>query len=562
MSRRLRNPEFAGWLLLGGAIAVAAALVFWLERDGTYAFDELPWVEIGGLSPLEQFWHPYGGHLIVVPYYVFRATLELFGNSFTAFSVIQVVGLSAMGALLYVYGRRRVGPILALGPAIVLLFLGGSYPVLLEPLIGIQFLAALVPGLAAIVVLEREDLPGDIAACALLTLSVAGFSQGLIFLAGAVVAVALSPNWKRRVWVLAVPILAYGYWRHYASQFDEPSGIVGSNIPLLLAYFVDALAVFSTAIFGMVGFVGPGPWTLLRLNGFAFNYVAEGVVYLVFELLAVVAAVWALRRRVGAIPRSLWPALAMLAVLFVELGVILIPGRTAAEPRYLYAGVLLVMMVGLELARGVRTTRVSIVVMLALTAAALAGNAARFQDARELLDDYQHHARADMAVIELAGKKGDQAFTPNVEMPGVISGAFQLNSGPWLLVAERYGSPSYSLAQLRAQSDQVRAEADLVAARSLHLWLEPVSSAPASGCRTLTGSAAAAGFELPRGGVVLRPNDYSAVALGRWADGFPIDLGALGGGQAAALAIPTDASGEPWSMRLLGSRGAEICPTG
>jgi hypothetical protein len=542
---------------LAGAIVAAAALVLWLERELTYGWDEFPWLEIGGLADLDYFWHPYGGHLIAVPYFIFRGTLELFGADFTAFGVIKVIGLSLMGVLLYLYGRRRVGPILALGPAIALLFLGGSYPILLEPLIGIQFLAALLPGLAAFVLLEREDLRGDVAASILLTIAIAGFSQALIFLAGAAVSIALSPNWKRRAWVLAAPVLAYGYWRLWATQFDEPSGIVGSNIPLLPVYFIDALAVYATAIFGMVNFVGPGPWTFLRLYGSDFGYVAEGIAYLVIELLVLGLAFYALRRR-GPIPRTIWPVLAMIAVLFVELGVILVPGRTAAEPRYLYAGVLLLLMLALELARGVRRDRVAIAVVLALTVAAVAGNMARLNDARGMLDNFAQRMKADMTVIELAGKDADQSYTPNVHLGAVVPGALALNTGPWQLFAARYGSPSLSIAELRAQPEAIRAEADLVARRGLPLRLVP--AAAAGECRPLGAPAAAAGFPLPPGGATLIADTDTAVALGRWADGYPIELGPLAGGETTALRIPADASAVPWRARLAPAAAAELCP--
>lgn len=558
MSKRLRNPEVAGWVMLAAAIVAAAAVVFWLERGLTFGWDEYVWLELGGLPSLDQFWHPYGGHLIVVPYYVFRGVLELFGPSYTAFGVIQVIALSLTAALVYIYGKRRIGPILALGPAIVMLFMLGSYPVLLEPMIGIQFLAALLPGLAAIVVLEREDLRGDIAACVLLCLAMAGFSEALPFLLGAVVSVGLSRNWKRRIWVLAVPIIGYGYWRIYASQF-ESTGVITSNIPLLPTYFVDALGVFSLAVFGMVNLIGPGPWSRARIEHFSLSFVSEGTVLLIFELLVVGVAVWLLRRR-GTVRRSVWPALAMLAAFFVELGVILEPGRTAAEPRYLYAGVLFLLLVVLELARGVKTTRTAVGVTAMLTLAALVGNVARAHDARQLLDAYGKRSRADTAVIELAGANADPYLTPNVNLPQVVPGSLDLNTGPWLLVVERYGSVAFSIPELQAQSEDVRVEADRVAARALKLHLAPVVALPSSGCRKVSAAEAAAGVELAPGGAVLRPQGATDILVRRWGDRFAADVGSLAAGQTARLKIPPDTSNTPWSLAVLPGTSLDLCP--
>jgi len=542
-------------LLLGAAIAIAATLVFWLQRGLTFGWDEFVWLEIGGFASLEQMLHPYGGHLIVVPYLIFRGVLELFGMSFSAFAVVQVVLLSLGALLLYVYGRRRVGPLLALAPALILLFLGGSYPVLLEPMIGIQFLAASVPGLAAIVFLEREDLPGDVAASTLLCLAMAGFSEALPFLVGAVVSVALSPGRGRRAWVVAIPILAYGGWRFWAAQF-ESTGVITSNIAPLPAYFSDALAVWGTAAFGLFKLVGPGPWTYLR---FGFNdpsYVVKGVLLVLAELAAIGVAVWLLRRR-GPIPRTLWPAVTMLLVLFVELGVILTPGRTAAEPRYLYIGVLLMLLVVIELMRGVKTTRASLAIVFGLTAVALVFNGFRFGESRDFLLDFSRHARADMAAIELAGKDGDQAFTPNQQLSKVVSGGLVLSSGSWLLTVERYGSVAYSVPELRAQSEDVRVEADRVAMRSLRLRLEGAAG-PRQGCRRL-GAAASGNLVLPRGGAVLVANGDTEVTGRRWADGLSVDFGELRAGKAALLQIPPDAADVPWRAHLEPPGPLSVC---
>jgi hypothetical protein len=557
LSRRARTPEFLGWSLLGAAVLGSAAVLFWLGRGLTFAYDEFAWLEIGGLSALHNFFHPYGGHLIVLPYYVFRGMLELFGASYTAFSIVQVIGLSLVAVLVYIYCRRRIGPLLALAPPIVLLFIGGSYPVLLEPMIGIQFLAAVLPGFAAVVVLELEDRRWDVAACVLLCLSLAGFSESVPFVIGAALVVALSPNWKRRLWILAIPILGYAYWRHWAAQF-ESTGIVASNIPLLPAYFVDALAVFAAAIFGAVAHVGAGPWSEIRLSGYRSEWLWKGIAFTIAELIAIAVGIWALMRR-GPIPRTLWPALGMLAALCAELGVILAPGRTAAEPRYLYAGAMLLMLVVVELLRGVRTTRLTVAIAAALTLLAVGGNVARFRDAREFLDDYTHEARADMTVIRLAGLNGDQALTPNIDLPYSVPGGLILNSGPWLLVEERYGSQAYSVAELQAQSEAVREEADRVATRSLRLKPKPAPALPRSGCRTLAPGAAGAALALPPGGATLESTAPAELSLRRWASDFSVELKPLEPGSPQALTIPADAARVPWRLRIEGGGKVSVC---
>ncbi len=562
MTGRLRNPNVAGWLLMAGAIGVAAVLVFWLERGLTYGWDEFVWLELTSLAQDSSFYlHPYGGHLIVIPYFLWKGMLELFGESFTAFAVVQVIGLSLMAVLLYVYAKRRIGPILALAPATALLFLGGAYPVLLEPMIGIQFLAALVPGLAAIVMLEREDRLGDGAACALLVLALAGFSEAVPFLIGATVAILVGPDRKRRIWVVAVPVIAYGAWRLWAAKY-ESAGIVYSNVPFLPAYFVDAIAVYGTALFGLVNLIGAGPWSSMRLNGFAINYLSAGIVFTALEALAIAAIVWLLRRR-RPIPRTLWPPLAIMIALWVELGIVLIPGRTAAEPRYLYAGVLALLLVAVEILRGTRTTRTTVAIALVLTGAAVIGNLARFHDARQMLDTIQKEERADMAVIELAGKNGSQTFTPNVDAPKLVPSALDLNTGPWLEVVDRYGSPADSIPQLRSQAETVREEADVLAVKILGLHPAAVPTRVARRrCTMVSGSSEPTEIVMPRGGAVLTPARDSTVTLRRWADSFAAGLGDVRGAQPVVLKIPPDASAVPWRLSFDRSGPVEVCAIG
>ncbi|HEY0392200.1 MAG TPA: hypothetical protein VGC63_10845 [Solirubrobacterales bacterium] len=544
-----------------GAVGVAAGLVLWLERGLTYGWDEFVWLELGGLAPdASYFFRPYGGHLIAFPYFLWKGMLELFGANFTAFSIVQVAGLSILAILLYVYAKRRLGPILALAPAVTMLFLGSAWPVLLEPMIGIQFLAALVPGLAAIVMLERGSRWGDAAACGLLCLALAGFSEAIPFLAGAIVAVLLDHNRQRRIWVVAAPVIAYGLWRIWAAKY-EPTGILYSNVPFLPAYFADALAVFSSAIFGLTTLIGAGPWSEIRLQGFSIRFLSSGVVFTVLELLAIGGAFWLMHRR-GPVPKTLWPPLAILLVFWVELGIVLIPGRTAAEPRYLYAGALTLLLVIVEMLRGVRTTRLTVAVAVALTGAAVAGNLARFQEGRQVLDAIQKEARADMAVIELAGLDGDQAFTPNLSAPHLVPAALDLNSGPWLEVVDRYGSSADSIPQLLSQSEAVREKADAIAVKILDLHLAPAPKTGARQCRRIGGTGAPTEIALPRGGAMLVPARDSTVTLRRWANDFAAGIGSAHGGRTMSLPIPGDSSDVPWRLSFDRGGPVEICAIG
>lgn len=542
-----------------GVLVVAAAFSFWLERGLTFIWDEFIWMENAGLQDVGFYFHPYGGHLIAFPYFIYRAVLELFGTSYVAYSIIQVAGLSAAAALVYVYAKRRLGPILAVAPATMLLFIGSSWQVLLQPMVGIQFLCAVVPGLAAILLVERDERRSDIAACGLLCLSAIGFDQVLPFLAGTIVIIALGPNWRRRIWVAAIPLLGFAVWHLWAMQYEPMAG-QPSNIPLLPTYFFDSLAAYSNALVGLDVLVGPGPWSLLRLERSDINIISEAAVFAVLELLAICGAIWLMRIRRG-IPRTFWPAATMLVVLIAELGVVFAPGRTAFENRYYYTGVLLLLLVLVEFFKGAKTTRATVAVALALTFAAVFGNLPQFREGRQSLDLYQKQARAEMTVVQLAGRHGDQTFDPTIDAREFAPEGMWTETGSWREIVDRYGSAADSIPQLRDQDESVRERADIIAVKALRLRLSGAPETQLRGCRRVSAAGAeAVELPLPRGGAVLRPGRDSEIAVRRWGDEFAAGLGSVQSGEPAMLRIPADpAAGVPWRVRLTQGGPVTVC---
>ena len=88
--------------------------------------------------------------------------------------------------------ERRVGSWLALYAAVLVLFLGPAFEVLLWPF-EITFVGPILFGLATLLALEREDRAGDLAGCIFLTLALGFSSLGVPFIVGAAVAVFIGP---------------------------------------------------------------------------------------------------------------------------------------------------------------------------------------------------------------------------------------------------------------------------------------------------------------------------------------------------------------------------------
>ena len=140
-----------------------------------------------------------------------------------AFRLILAALVLALGALVFELVRRQVGDWLALGSAILVMFLGSAGETLASTL-GIVVLLTVVAGLATLLALEREDTLGDAAACLLLVIGLATYSPALTFLAGAAALILFAkprPQWHR-AWVFLVPALLYGAWRLWSPAGARP----------------------------------------------------------------------------------------------------------------------------------------------------------------------------------------------------------------------------------------------------------------------------------------------------------------------------------------------------
>src|SRR3954453_11305587 len=121
----------AGGLLAALALS-ALAILYWSRGasfyadDWNYIVDRRPW------SP-HTLLLPSNGHLILLPLLVFKTLLAIFGaTSALPFPLAVLFFALLNGVLLYILVRRRVGPWLALAPAVLLLFLGAGWEEIFE----------------------------------------------------------------------------------------------------------------------------------------------------------------------------------------------------------------------------------------------------------------------------------------------------------------------------------------------------------------------------------------------------------------------------------------------
>lgn len=110
----LRNQRQVAIGVLLASLLVSAVLILYWGRGQTFALDE--WGIFTGLEPPNAL-RPHGGHLLAVPYLIQRALLDIFGaTSQTPFVFFAEMVRLAIGALIFILARRRVGDLAALIP--------------------------------------------------------------------------------------------------------------------------------------------------------------------------------------------------------------------------------------------------------------------------------------------------------------------------------------------------------------------------------------------------------------------------------------------------------------
>jgi hypothetical protein len=500
---------------------------------------------------LEYLLGPYNGHLQLGGKLIYEATFAVFGANYTAFVAVNVVALCAAVGLAFELARRRVGPLAALAPCVLLLFLGFAREVLLWPF-DVHTLVAIAFGLGAFLALERDDRRGDVLACVLITLSVATIEVGLALLVGIALLVMLRPDRLRRAWIFIVPAALYVAWWIWARKFhQDQSAISIDNIDLIpKTVFYSAAAVLGS----LTGTNPVIPATYIT----AVTWFGKGLAVLA-------AAALALRLSRRSIPPTLWAWIAVVLFYWVTMGA---AARPAEGMRYVFFGAIGVLLLAAEAVSGRigkrMTAGVVVIVLLALPA-----NIAQLRSGSDT--DTLHHdagvSRTEFAMLELAGDRVNPEYVPAADpnVTNVGGGLFiGIPAGAYLRSVQRNGSPAFDLAELRDQPEELRKIADITLADAV--GLEPhAARAPADGghCQVYAprpGSHSAS-FSLRPGTTLYASSGKQAVTIGlrRFAGTQSGVLEEVPAGAWRSLSISADAAGEPWRAVIDGPMRA--CPT-
>lgn len=545
--------ERAPWALLALAAIVSSGLILWLNRGTTFFVDELIWFsDLGGDNGLRSILAPHNGHLHGTTRTVYLLTMDAVGTHYVIFRILGVFSVVLCAGLFLAFAKRRMPSAAALVPSILLLFYGSAWQHVVVP-IGFTVLFSIAMGLAALLVLERGDRRGDILACLFLCISVFTFTVGLGFLVGVAVATLLRADRLRRAWVFLVPLALYTGWWLWALQFDQGRAAASSlaNVP---GFFAESLAVICQSLVGL-------------------KSISEGhpsAIGWVLAVLFVAALAWRFRR--GDVSPMLYAAIGVLGTYWLAAALTEDTGPFAGAPgavRYIYPGTIGVLLVATAAAQGLRISRSAMAALLAVGIFSLVGNLRHLDEGADFFRDYSLGIRANLAMLELGngsdpGASSGQSGERRPQLADSIPYLANLGVAPdgYLVAAARYGSPAFSLGELRAQAEPIRGNADDALTQTYGLALEP-SDGPSSrlGCR---GRDASGGpVALPATGALLQANHEPVqLSLSRFGPPPGIDAGTVEEGTWSRLTIPADLAPEPWTATFGPTGSVTVCPIG
>lgn len=441
MSASLRRS--LPWAVLAVAFAAAAVLLMWAGRETTFFYDDWPYVLDRGDWSLETFLDPHNEHLQATSVLIYKVLFETVGlDDYGVYRFALVVLNLLTGLLLFLYARRRVGPWPAVALACCLVVMAASWYNLVYAF-QVNFVGAMAAGMGAFLALDRGTRRGDVAASALLCVSIASSSVGFPFLIGAIVEVLLRRDRLARLWVPGVPVVLYGIW---TLVYGEGRSTRASNADAIPGYVLDGYDDSVAAITGLT---------------------LDWAVVLGVALVALVV-------REFADPSRVTPRLVALVLMPLSLWALTALGRAdmgveADANRYLYCSGLLVALLAVEVGR-----RYALAGRAALVAAALLGfgalhNATQVEAGGATLRVWSGSGKDAATALDIGRGKVPLDYADADPTQGFIP------AGRYYAAVDRYGSsPGFPLDELLRAPEERRAGTDEKLLRVLRVGIGPV----------------------------------------------------------------------------------------
>lgn len=530
-------------------MALSSALVLYLGRGLNFYRDE--WLFIlyrDGHDPT-NFISSYAGHLLLWPTALYALLFRAVGlDDYGLYRVVGLLWFLACALLVYLLARRRVGDVVALAPAGILLFLGSGWMDILWPM-QVVYTGALVFGLLAILALEREDLLGDALACLSLSVAIGWSALALPFLPGVAAGLLVRRRLWRRIWVVALPAAAYLLWALTAG---------GEQIDY------SALAHL--------------PRYLLELGGAGVAGIAGLPLAAGRYLLVVLAGLAAIRlRSLGRSSPLAWEALALTVSFWAVTGVARVQENDPTAVRYVYpsAVFLLLLIVGLA-PRGAPSRRATVAALL-LAVLCIPLNVADLREGGEDLRATSDVVSAELGAMQLARNRVSPEYAPPLD--GFPDG---VPAAPFFAAVDRYGSsPADTSVEIVASPSRARRRADAISLAALRVRLHAMPRgvsrfgafaslgartgfirAAGGGCVVASGRGMDLIGNVPKAGLSIESSSsWVSVGLRRFARGYSLLPEAVPPRSRRFLTVPPDAEEKrPWGVQISAARGpVRVC---
>ncbi len=523
-------------VILVVAMAASAALLISYTSHLTFLGDS--WELLArryGWSP-NTFLEPFNEHPVVIPALIYRFLLELFGlDSALPFHLVAIALFLLCAVLVFVYMRRRVGDWLALGGALLLLFMGAAYEDLLWEF-QMCFFGSIAGGLGALLALDRENRRRDILASVLLVVATAFSTLGVPFVLAAGTKVAIGPSPRLRRWFVPVlPLALYAIW-WLTSGHPSGNQIGLSDIPDLPGY------VFDAASAGIASLLGRQP--------IAADDQPPALAQLLTVVLGATLIYWLGRKR------SISPGLIVALVLtFSFWGLLALDrGPLRFSSRFQYPSGVFLLLVATEALRGYRLPRGAAFAVAVIVAAAVAGGISQLDDGYSTRwKPTSDTIKATLAAVDVAGVDAEPTY--EIALPPSIS----VSVGRYRRALRDYGTPAYTEAELLGSAEADRRSADQVFAGSSGALLLADRPGRQSACRILDpGASGELETPLPPSGrfrITNLTDDVVIVEGGRFAPDASAPLGGLPAGASRSVDLSAGNSDRGW---LLGIDGGPV----
>jgi hypothetical protein len=534
-------------VLLVPLMLVGAAVFYVAGRGLSFYFDEWSFILLRQQNTAGAFLDAHNGHLTLLSIVTYKALWSTVGlRHYGPYRLVDIALHLTCVALFFVYIRRRVGDRLALPAAVLLLFLGRAWQDIIWPF-QIVYLGSLAAGTAMLLLLEERRPRDDGFAAFCLAVSLAWSGLGISFVVGGLVALLITRSPWQRYWVVAAPLVLYLLWY---SRYGESEARV-SNIVQMPRYVFESYA-------GAVG---------------ALSGTGLGVGRALGILTAVACVGLAIARRPSA--DVLIPT-ATLASFWVLTALSRAQYHEPAASRYLYPGVLLLLMIFGHLVGKMEVSRTVFSGLWLLVGVSIALNLYVLRDSANWLRNNDGVVNAELGAMELERAHVPAGFQPDAAR------APQIAAGPYFAVTRVLGSPAVGAAQLAHQAPSTRLAVDAVLVATVRDDLL-TRGTPAQGGSAVTVEGFGVGrlersgsciafvpqahpprppavdVEVPRTGLGISSPRPISLYPRRFADDYePASLVAAGAGS-YRLKPPPDKLNVPWHVRIAPAGPVRVC---